>query len=61
MKWEYRTEVMPVRGLLRPRITQGELDTALNKLGQEGWELITCLVPSAATTRMVLIFKRQSV
>ncbi len=60
MKWEYRTVVMRVRGMLRPRITQGELDLALNKLGQEGWELITSLTPTEGATRLVLIFKRQA-
>ncbi len=60
MKWEYRSVVMPVRGMLRLKITQHDLDATLNKMGQEGWELVTSLVPPSRTTRMVLIFKRQS-
>lgn len=60
MKWQYRTVVLRVRGMLRPHITQRELDLALNKMGEEGWELVTTTVPTAGATRMVLIFKRQA-
>ncbi len=60
MKWEYRTVVMPVRGMLRLRITQRDLDLTLNKMGEEGWELVTSLISPARTTRMVMIFKRHA-
>ncbi len=49
MKWEYMTEIIPIKETIR------DTEDRLNRLGMEGWELIaqTMGIPS-----MVLIFKR---
>ena len=47
-KWEYRCE---------PFQSSNELQTSLNKLGDEGWELVT-LLPEGTATRGQIVAKR---
>lgn len=58
-RWEYRTETVGWHDSLGQ---SGVDDALLNKLGQDRWELVSCVVPyaGAATTGYVTgVFKRR--
>jgi hypothetical protein len=40
-RWEYRVSVMGVGGLFGPAIDGDELSAYLNRVGDEGWELVS--------------------
>ena len=40
-QWEYKTIKMQFEGFRKDRLDIEELDYELNKLGQEGWELVS--------------------
>jgi hypothetical protein len=61
MRWEYKTVKIKARGFLGFKIDEDQLDTMMNDLGREGWELASAFGPSAAygqTTNVMMIFKR---
>lgn len=41
MKWEYKTVQFEKKGFISSKLDIDELDTELNALGREGWELIS--------------------
>lgn len=61
MKWEYKTVCLPVHGLVVPNVSMEEIDHALDKLGRDGWELVSALDINAGAGRsveLVAILKR---
>lgn len=54
MKWQYR--VLTVGGALRG-ITDEALETELNALGEEGWEVVE-VITSQRTARVTVVAKR---
>ena len=61
MQWEYKTIVYKKAGWLSGSLEVTELETVLNELGRERWELVSA-APNAyhGTQRgLVLILKRQ--
>jgi hypothetical protein len=51
-KWEYRCE---------PFQSSNELLSLLNKLGDEGWELVTLLPESMGTPGQIVVDRQKSV
>ena len=61
MKWEYKTLRLSISGFLEPNVDTAEIDSALSKLGRDGWELVSALDTNAgygASVHLVAIFKR---
>ena len=61
MKWEYKTLCLSIRGFVAPNVDTEEIDTALGRLGRDGWELVSALDTNAgygASVHLVAIFKR---
>ncbi len=61
MKWEYKSLKLGTTGLLGGKIDADNLDTYMNNLGEEGWELVAAFDTNQAygqTRDVVLIFKR---
>lgn len=61
-RWEYKTIKFQTRGFLGGKLDTEEFELTLNKMGNEGWELISCFDTSQfqGTTRDVLtVFKRK--
>ncbi len=59
-RWEYKTIVIDGKGFFR---SEFDLEEELNKLGNDGWELVTMVSPIAyawgGTVRLVATFKRK--
>ena len=58
-KWEYKTLKFDGKGFFKSKF---EFEEELNKLGNEGWELVSMLSPVSAygsTTELFAIFKRK--
>ncbi len=63
-KWEYYTNTLELKktfwgGSEFPNL---EIETVCNKLGLEGWELVSCQTNNSSqgqSTRLLLIFKRE--
>jgi hypothetical protein len=64
MRWEYRTLLWDAgKGLLGGNLDREGLDSQLNALGEEGWELVSASETTkegGSTRNMVLILKRPS-
>jgi len=61
MKWEYKTLCLSISGLMVPNVNTDEIDTALGRLGRDGWELVSTFDTNAGRGRshqLVAIFKR---
>ena len=65
MKWEYKTATMEPKGWLKSKVDSQKTDALLNKLGSQGWELVSVL-PLAQnmgyagkTGSIAFMFKRQ--
>jgi hypothetical protein len=59
--WEYKTVKLETKGLLGGKVDEAQLDTMMNDLGREGWELAAALDTNQAygqTRDVVAIFKR---
>jgi len=60
--WEYRTLTIENRAAEGGSFDVDWIDTVLNALGREGWELVLSLDPSSATRaphEIVMVFKRK--
>lgn len=40
-KWEYKTLKYETKGLFGGKVVEGELEEQFNRLGAQGWELVT--------------------
>lgn len=61
MKWEYKTVKFHTKGLYSVKVDANQIEDCCNKLGQDGWELVTNVVTAGGqgwTSLVVLIFKR---
>jgi len=62
-RFEYRTFVYEAKqSWFGVKVCEDEFESEINKLGAEGWELVSCapLAPgSSATVRLVSVFKRK--
>lgn len=60
MRWEYKTVEYKKRHLLTGKISMQELQTELDNLGRQGWELVNLSRDTNGLRQMLmLIFKRQ--
>lgn len=60
-KWEYKTMKVQTKGFTGGILEIESFDEQLNRLGQEGWELVSTFVTTAgsgASREAVAIFKR---
>ncbi len=62
MTWEYRTLKLPAQGgFLGGKFDEKALESAMNELGREGWELAAAFsttMGNGQTRDIVLLFKR---
>lgn len=59
VKWEYMTIAKDVQGWLGIKVNPAEIDEDLNRLGREGWELVSAFDTSdGSTCHLVFVFKR---
>ena len=59
--WEYKTIKMNTEGFLGGILDIAKLDTSLNQLGAEGWELVAAFDTNQSygqTREAIAIFKR---
>lgn len=66
MQWEYRVFVLPTETAFftGARFDEAELEQEANRLGRQGWELVTAFDTNRAqggTRDIVLLFKRPRV
>jgi hypothetical protein len=61
--WDYRTLKFPARGgFLGGNVDESVLNTRMNELGEQGWELVTAFATHqgyGSSRDIVAIFKRQ--
>ncbi|UCG56426.1 MAG: DUF4177 domain-containing protein [Phycisphaerales bacterium] len=61
MGWEYKTIKLATSGFLGGKFDEQKLDSLMNDLGQQGWELVTGFDTNKSygeTRDVVLVFKR---
>ena len=61
--WEYRTIKVKTKGFLGGKVDLDELEGELNRLGQEGWELVSTFetnMSDGVSREVVCIFKRKA-
>lgn len=61
MTWEYKTVVLPIAGMMHPKVDPTEVDAALTRLGRDGWELVSTFdtnFSAGSSFQLVAIFKR---
>lgn len=61
-KWEYRTVKFQTGGFFGGKLDENEFEVMLNKLGEQGWELISCFDTSqsqGASRDVISVFKRK--
>ena len=63
IQWEYKTVKLQTSGFLGGKVDEQELQSTLNDLGFEGWELVSSFDTSmsqGSSREVVLIFKRSA-
>jgi len=61
VKWEYKIIKTSAKGMLGGKVDQGSLETNMNEMGREGWELVSAFDTSqelGKTRDVLLLFKR---
>jgi hypothetical protein len=61
-KWEYKTIKFQTGGFLGGKLDTDEFESMLNKMGEQGWELISCFDTSlghGASRDVIAVFKRK--
>lgn len=61
-KWEYQTLKYTLKGFLANKMDVEEFDNLLNRVGREGWELVSCFDTSMTqgeTRHVLAVFKRK--
>jgi len=61
MNWEYKTIKLATRGFAGGKLDENQLDSYMNELGSQGWELVTGFDTNKGygeTRDVVVIFKR---
>ncbi|MCD8538572.1 MAG: DUF4177 domain-containing protein [Leadbetterella sp.] len=62
-KYEYKIFKTKPEGFWGTKVESEKLETEINKLGSEGWELVSTMDTNAgygATQEIILFFKRES-
>lgn len=62
-KWEYKTIKIQLKGFQGGILEVEDFDHELNKLGEQGWELVSCFSTNAAQgygREAIAVFKRRS-
>jgi hypothetical protein len=61
-KWEYTSIKLETKGILGGILEEESFDTELNRLGEQGWELVSCF-PTAQgygqSREVISVFKRR--
>lgn len=61
-RWEYRTIKFGLRGFIGGILKTEDFDYELNKLGEQGWELVSCFTANAGngySRDAIAVFKRR--
>lgn len=58
MTWEYRSITYKDTGSFGTTVTAAEVESQMNQLGKDGWELAAALHPATGGSANLLIFKR---
>lgn len=61
-RWEYRTFKMLTKGFMGGILDANSFEDELNRLGSEGWELISCFDTSqsqGSSREVIAVFKRK--
>ena len=61
-RWEYTSFKVGTGGLAGGILEIGDFNTELNQLGEQGWELVSCITTNmgkGATREVVAILKRK--
>ena len=61
-KWEYKTIKVKTKGFAGGILELEEFEEKLNRLGQEGWELVSSFTTSqgsGSSREVIAIFKRE--
>ncbi len=60
MQWQYKTVRIEFSGIINNRVDVLEMDAVLNRLGDEGWELVSTFmdVGELKKSGLVAMFKR---
>ncbi len=61
-RFEYYTLILPTKGFMGGDVDSSLLSSELNRLGSEGWELVSCNSTSqdfGSSRNIVCIFKRK--
>lgn len=61
-RFEYKTIKIETRGMMGGILPTEELDSRMNALGEEGWELVSCFTTNQGngySREAVAVFKRK--
>ena len=61
-KYEYKVYTYDTKGMFGGKLDKTDLESQLNKFGNEGWEMISCTSSNqsyGSTKSIVFIFKRK--
>lgn len=61
-KWEYTSIKVETKGFMGGILETGSFDHQLNRLGEEGWELVSCFTTSQGqgySREAIAVFKRR--
>jgi hypothetical protein len=61
-RWEYKSIKVETKGFMGGILDTQEFDGELNRLGYEGWELVSCFDTNASqgmSREVIAVFKRR--
>lgn len=61
-KWEYTSIKVETRGFMGGILDLSDFDHQLNRLGEDGWELVSCFTTNQGqgfTRETIAVFKRR--
>ena len=61
-KWEYKSVKLETEGFLGGILDINDFDYELNKLGEQGWELVSCFTTNKSqgeSREAIAVFKRR--
>ena len=61
-RWEYKTLQFGVKGMMGGILDLGQFEGELNRMGNDGWELVTCFDTNygqGASRYVMAVFKRK--
>ncbi|WP_352419054.1 DUF4177 domain-containing protein [Proteiniborus sp.] len=61
-RWEHKTIKIKLKGFSGGILETEDFDYELNKLGEQGWELVSCFTSNAAqgySREAIAVFKRR--